>query len=54
MNMPLSDKKKSYNIVLEKHVKNEIEKIANLESRTISNLVNYILKQYLKDREGEK
>jgi hypothetical protein len=52
--MALGDKKKSYNIILEKYIKNEIDKIARLENRSASSLVNSILKQYLKDREGEK
>lgn len=52
--MALSDKKKSYNIVLEKHLKSELDKIAKMENRSTSNLINHLLKQYLKDREGKK
>jgi predicted transcriptional regulator len=50
--MALSDKKKSYNIILEKWVKYELDKIAKMENRSTSSLINHLLKQYIEKREG--
>ena len=53
--MALGNTKKSFNIVLEKTVKEQIDKIAKEnEYRSSSNLINYLLKKYIEDREGEK
>jgi len=39
---------------IESGLKEELEKIANQEDRTVSNLVNRILKQYIEKRERAK
>jgi predicted DNA-binding protein len=43
----LSDKKKIYNIILEKEVKEIIDKVAKEQDRSSSNLINFVLKKYL-------
>lgn len=43
----LSEKKKVYNIILEKCVKEEVDKIAIIEDRSGSAMVNWILKKYI-------
>jgi predicted DNA-binding protein len=43
----LSDKKKVYNIILEKEVKNKIDNIAKENDRSSSYMINFILKKYL-------
>jgi hypothetical protein len=53
-NMALSDKKRSFNIILEVDIKNEIDRIADEEYRSTSSLINYVLKKYIESREGEK
>lgn len=50
----LSDKKKVYNIILEKNVKDEIDKIAKLEDRSSSAMINWILKKYIEEYKKEK
>jgi predicted transcriptional regulator len=52
--MTLGQNKKSYLIVLEKSVKEKIDEIALKNSRSSSNLINLILKQYIESRDGEK
>jgi hypothetical protein len=44
----LSDKKKVYNVILEKEVKDKINTIAMENERSFSNMVNLILKEYLR------
>ena len=44
----LSDKKKVYNVILEKEVKDKINIIAMENERSFSNMVNLILKEYLR------
>lgn len=43
----LNEKKKVYNIILEKQVKEEIDKLATKEDRSTSSMINWILKKYL-------
>ena len=43
----LSDKKKVYNIILEKEIKNKIDDIAKENDRSSSYMINFILKKYL-------
>jgi len=43
----LSDKKKIYNVILEKEVKEKIDKVAKEQDRSSSNLINFVLKKYL-------
>jgi predicted transcriptional regulator len=50
--MALGANKHSYNIILDIAVKNEIDRIADEEMRSSSNLINLILKQYIESREG--
>jgi metal-responsive CopG/Arc/MetJ family transcriptional regulator len=45
----LSEKKKIYNIILEKQVKEAVDKIAKLEDRSGSSMVNWILKKYINE-----
>lgn len=49
--MALGDKKKSYNVVLEIDTKIKIEEIARKDNRSTSYLINYILKQYIVNKE---
>jgi predicted transcriptional regulator len=44
----LSDRKKVYGIILDKKVKEEIDKVANNMERSSSWLINDILKKYLR------
>jgi metal-responsive CopG/Arc/MetJ family transcriptional regulator len=50
----LSDKKKIYNIILEKQVKEEIDKIAKNEDRSGSSMINWILKKYIEEYNLDK
>lgn len=52
--MMLSDKKKTHNIILEKWVKEEIDKIAKQEDRSASSMINWILKQYINKYNSDK
>lgn len=47
----LGENKKVYNIILEKEVKKEIDKIAEKDERSSSWLINHILKEYLKSKQ---
>jgi len=44
----LGDSKKVYNIILEKDVKSDIDKIAKSMNRSSSNLINHVLNNYVK------
>jgi predicted transcriptional regulator len=48
--MALSDKKKVYNIILEKEVKQKIDDIAKAENRSSSYIINYILKKFIENK----
>jgi len=44
----LGENKKVYNIILEKTVKSDIDKIAKATNRSSSNLINHVLSNYIK------
>ena len=48
----LSDKKRVYNIILEKKVKEELEKISKEQDRSLSNLINHVLKKWIEENKG--
>lgn len=50
----LSDKKKIYNIILEKCIKEKIDEIAKIEDRSSSAMINWILKRYIEEYYKEK
>jgi predicted transcriptional regulator len=45
----LGENKKVYNIILEKEVKKEIDKIAKENERSSSWLINHVLKEFIKN-----
>jgi len=46
----LSDKKKVYNVILEKEVKEKIDNLAKEQDRSSSYMINFILKKYLENK----
>jgi predicted DNA-binding protein len=52
-NSMLSDKKKIYNIILDKQTKEKIDEIAKAEDRSSSAMINWILKKYIEQMNKE-
>lgn len=50
----LSDKKKVYSIILDREIKEKIDKIANDEDRSSSAMINHILKKYIQENQQFK
>ena len=48
--MGLKDTKTRCQIILDKQVKEELQKMAEADSRSLSNMVNKILKDYIAQR----
>ncbi|MDD4779092.1 MAG: hypothetical protein PHT02_00615 [Tissierellia bacterium] len=45
----LGEKKKVYNIILEKKVKQKIDEVAQQEDRSSSAMINWILKKWIEE-----
>lgn len=50
----LSEKKKIFNIILEKLVKEEIDRMAIEDDRSSSAMINWILKKYIEQIKKDK
>ena len=51
--MPIKDSDTRFLIQTSKETKEELTKIAKQDNRSLSNLINHILLNYLKERKGE-
>jgi predicted transcriptional regulator len=50
----LSDRKKTYNIILDKEIKTKLDEIAKSEDRSSSAMINWILKKYIEEYISKK
>ena len=51
--MPIKDSDTRFLIQTSKETKDELMKIAKEDNRSLTNLINHILVNYLKERKGE-
>ena len=51
--MGLSSEKTRCQVILEKTTKEKIEKLAKEQDRSLSNMINFILKEFIKQQEDQ-
>lgn len=50
----LGEKKKAYQIILEKEIKEKIDELAKKDDRSTSSYINKVLKEHIKNLEFDK